>query len=61
MATFKVGVNFSGYVRGRRIYEVEAETIEEALKDVEEYGCGVLIDEDVVRDDTTECDAWEEN
>ncbi|AKA61886.1 hypothetical protein KNT81_gp166 [Proteus phage phiP4-3] len=61
MATFKIGINFSGYVRGRRVYEVEAETLEEALEDAEKYGChGTLIEEDVVRDDTTESDPWAE-
>lgn len=61
MATFKIGINFSGYVRGRRVHEVEAETLEEALEDAEKYGChGTLIEEDVVRDDTTESDPWAE-
>lgn len=50
MNKFEVTVPYSGYIRGYRTYLVEAETEEEALKD---YWSGELINDNVVRDDTT--------
>jgi hypothetical protein len=49
MNKYKVRVEWSGYSRGYTIYEVEAETEEDAISN---YDYGIEFDKVVVRDDT---------
>ncbi len=48
MPKYSVTLEWSGYSRGTSTYEVEAENKEDAL---ENYDCGRLIYNEIVRDD----------
>ena len=50
MATYRVTRNFSGYVRGYEIREIEADSEEEALA---QFHRGIVISDEIVRDDTS--------
>lgn len=49
MAKFRAEVDYQGYVRGCKTYEVEADSLEQAI-DMYEYG--ELVENNVIRDDT---------
>lgn len=49
MKKYKVAVNWSGYSRGYSVYEIEAESEEEAIENCWD---GERIEHEVVRDDT---------
>lgn len=51
MAKYKVTVGYSGYIRGERTYEIEADSKEEA--EMEAKYSYDFIEDNIIRDDTT--------